>query len=114
MREIKFRCWNNHQMLYWDFNSSHEIFTELNSFPIPFEPLMQYTGLKDKNGQEIYEGDILHHIPDSNNYIMSFIEGQGLFIGLDPKDCKKAIYQFDPWAEVIGNIYENPELLGGV
>lgn len=77
--------------------------------------LMQYTGLKDKNGKEIYEGDICRNGDYDNNAHSSlyrieevkYIEGEARFIGLD--------YNVDGTScEVIGNIYENPELLSNL
>jgi len=78
--------------------------------------LMQYTGLKDKNGVEIYEGDILksyEHDAVRYNHPYSVIE-YGDWAGAD----EVYGYQFphngwdtERWLEVIGNIYENPELV---
>lgn len=79
------------------------------------ETVGQYTGLKDKNGNEIYEGDIL-----SNGYEKSIVvwvkEQAGFMLKLTNKE-----YEKEKWTnpmidlrkddEVIGNIYENPELL---
>lgn len=81
----------------------------------------QYTGLHDKNGTEIYEGDIVH-IPDNweeygwtsgKNYAIDFKEGR---FRLKPKYKPNAIgydLEHTDELEVIGNIYDNPELLGG-
>ena len=66
--------------------------------------LMQYTGLLDKNGKEIYEGDILEFYDGDRKDEVVF--EQGFFRYKD--DCTP-IFQVE--CEVIGNIYENPELL---
>jgi uncharacterized phage protein (TIGR01671 family) len=81
---------------------------------IDAETLGQYTGLRDDSGTEIYEGDIVtgwfdHEKITGNIFYGSdakfYIERNGLFgIGLN---------NAQDWTEVIGNIYENPELLEG-
>lgn len=75
--------------------------------------LMQYTGLKDKNGVEIYEGDILEGHDDGlvkvewfQTGYTCFFDDDGNGIGLD-----EMCIWFGNNAEVIGNIYENPELV---
>jgi uncharacterized phage protein (TIGR01671 family) len=74
--------------------------------------LMQYTGLKDKNGKEIYEGDVIVtrlNSPDNNEESLVVEFADGSF-----KLKKENTYYYFPFllnVEVIGNIYENPELL---
>ena len=76
--------------------------------------LMQYTGLKDKNGREIYEGDIVMQLSertyDSVTGVVKFIDGSYV---IESADGKTSVYLFDEVAfnVLIGNIYENPELL---
>ena len=82
--------------------------------------LMQSTGLKDKNGKEIFEGDIITNgidIVDVRNhktlgfYIM--VNGREVFFGhgTSIKEFEGDIEGFTEITEIIGNIYENPELL---
>ncbi len=71
----------------------------------------QYTGLKDKNGKEIYDGDILW-CDLGWKYAVEWDEEEGRFIGYTLENERKIVYvNRDPKSEVIGNIYDNPELL---
>lgn len=65
----------------------------------------QYTGLTDKNGRKIFEGDILK-IPEKKNHNVKFEYGQ-FCVGIN---CPIAYIRTE--CEVIGNIFDNPELIG--
>ena len=87
--------------------------------------LMQYTGLKDKNGKEIYEGDILRLWRSTGKngelrreyykpLLVEYCELWTQFVVVDkPNKIQMGIWKEFGAFEVIGNIYENPELLGG-
>lgn len=116
-RQIKFRVWDKNQkiMFYFDnleFNSEYNLLAfgcDWKKYGFSFgslsleddAPVMQFTGLLDKNGKEIFEGDIVK----SGNYERKVFE-------VEYTDCG-----FSPFAEayfgceVIGNLYESPELL---
>ena len=70
----------------------------------------QYTGLKDKNGKEIYEADILDIFGTSCEIIYSFCMFK-ISNGFLTQALTEAVCPANPEAEIIGNIYENPELM---
>lgn len=78
--------------------------------------LMQYTGLKDKNGKEIYEGDIVRLTPNRGVEDDKIVTGpvvmgkHGVYVGNDGWQ-NYGIHTHWIETEIIGNIYENPELL---
>ena len=104
-REIKFRYWEvfNTEMKDFDPYLCASILAKQSEDFI----LLQYTGLKDKNGKEIYEGDIISYgNVGASNDIVKYEEG----------GFKPFINMAGPHAEeieVIGNIYENPTLIKG-
>ena len=124
MREIKFRAWDKDlkQMgfilgIYLTPNGWVDMETEPGDSGEEWGArllnvdLMQFTGLHDKNGKEIYEGDVVKSQFPYNDKFLDNIDGvvwhietAGFMLG--PRMCN------DRWIlEVIGNIYENPELL---
>jgi len=126
MREIKFRVWDNetNHMIYPEktFDPGHHSFN-MHSGTLQYYNLqngygtgemMQYTGLKDKNGKEIYEGDVLKaYGKEIAWYVVSYSDGSfrlhhhfGVW-GL----LSRLFEMVDMPADVIGNIHENPELL---
>nr|DAJ84099.1 MAG TPA: YopX protein [Caudoviricetes sp.] len=133
MRELKFRAWDNLEKDYLNeedmaINNLNNIFIfeiyDKNDTDLWYTRLLpdpdnkryvieQYTGLKDKNGTEIYEGDVVKVEGDGEIYRVEWIRSG---FGLEPRynsprypvlgnvELRKKI-------EVIGNIHENPELL---
>lgn len=77
--------------------------------------IMQYTGLKDKNNKEIYEGDILFESFGEKYYKVVFENGsfRAEFEGDFEEHSFDLIDVVAQGCEIVGNIYENPELLGG-
>ena len=106
-REIKFRAWHNKHKEYLD-GSVASMFRWLEEGQSI--NLEQYTGLKDKNGVEIYEKDKLRC---QHNYIWIVgFNSHGCFVAHDPDDEMDFVLLDDWKFEVIGNIHQNPELLG--
>lgn len=85
--------------------------------PVDTESVGQYTGLKDKNDVEIYEGDIVRYIDFGTEFISEVIRGTEKGTGYYVRCSGKGYYAVNPSCiklykfEVIGNIHDNPELL---
>ena len=109
-RTIKFRAWDKtlNKIHSWSTIENHFTLEEL--LDTNFFEAMQYTGLKDKNGVEIYEGDILSYF--GFEYEVTFEESafgwseDGQFYAF----AEMAIDEIEK-TKIIGNIYENPELV---
>lgn len=109
MREIKFRAWDESQK-YMAYQGTPDLET-IQSFMHHFGDrlLMQYTGLKDEHGKEIYEGDIVRlykHIAE-----VIFVNGAFKFAVKNSLGQDRYLSPAQKFCEVIGNIYEHPHLL---
>lgn len=126
MREIKCRAWDREtkkmticrSLVEWlDAFAQFEYDTKNNQLSrVKQFVFMQYTGLKDKNGKEIYEGDIVYLIYNAEEHIYQvlFDETELDFKATNGENNYKNNFQYLTCCEeveVIGNIYENKELL---
>ena len=127
MREIKFRAWDKltktmiQNYCYME-NGFRFHGYDLTNNTHYIDAVMQYTGLKDKNGKEIYEDDIIRVTDDicldpGHHVDFRVVFKNGAFVGDEVGKTKDAWYYVD-WpsqyfdnCEIIGNIYENPELV---
>lgn len=121
MREIKFRAKDiaSNKWLFGDLRHHKDdvcIFDQggTKGEQVKRETVGQFTGLRDINGKDIYEGDILDvSYADEESYLeVRFVRGVFAFLWNGDIDdefpCNAPTHE---WAKVIGNIYDNPELL---
>jgi len=111
MRDLKFRVWTGLRFWYFDIHSG--INKENDD---KFGEVEQFTGLKDKNGKEIYEGDIVYHAKESNLTTQCTMIGPDKVIW-DNENCRFILGNGDNFGmifkayEIIGNVHENKDLL---
>jgi uncharacterized phage protein (TIGR01671 family) len=129
MRELKFRAWDSETDMMYKIVSlnvrrngtvSGSIWRKelkgREGRTIQNPPIMQFTGLQDKNGKEIYEGDIVkvwHEGDFEDKYMKGVVEYStascGYFIDYSKRGVQIMMKKYEEF-EVIGNIYENPDL----
>ncbi len=113
-REILFRGKDSAGWAYGDLihlNGSVLIKPYLDmAFPVQPETVGQYTGLKDRNGNRIFEGDILKAVRSDRERIFH-VEYTGTEFYVPEFHWNLSDVDFDYQLEVIGNIYDNPELI---
>lgn len=129
-REIKFRVFVDNKMFYQDKYNAYSdnlasidickktiTITEFYNYEDVYRfedkevKLMQYTGIKDKNGKEIYEGDIviLNDAEEENRCVVKYKYGSYILIDRDLREDLSNVEA--KFLEVIGNVYENKNLL---
>ncbi len=124
MREILFRAWDKTENKYKKFDGMHDTMTISREGKVEYYNLQngsgfdeyileQFTGLTDKNGNKIFEGDVIH-VDDYDEGWNSTVEfnGGAFAVDVEGKDYDyTAIGWLEYEVEVIGNIHDNPELL---
>lgn len=105
-RDIKFRIWTGEVLIELAKQ-------DLSLYMKQKNPIMQFTGLKDKNGKEIYEGDIIATKQRDVKFevVMGWSDDYGTWGWCFKSRGKQWAADKAKGLEVIGNIYENPELL---
>lgn len=117
MREIKFRQWYKGQFHY--FGYANGLIQGPCSASLERDPIDQYTGVRDGNSKEAYEGDIIEFY-DGSTYAVGVVKYGGTWqyagfgivtYGVDSETWDALNVEWDGEFTIIGNIHENPELL---
>jgi uncharacterized phage protein (TIGR01671 family) len=135
LKEVKFRCWNavdekmykvlqiifpfdggDGFVYYEKFLSNGERRVVMQKLSDDDIILLQYTGLKDSDRKEIYEGDVVEHWQYNDEKMKEIIVVENLqdflkFVGVREREYGEDWSNGEEYIKVLGNIYENPELL---
>ena len=133
MREIKFRVLIDYRIYYQDeYDAYSDNLTSIDickktititgfynyenvyRFEDEKVKLMQYTGFKDKNGKEIYEGDILFFRDENTKYVVVWQDAAFIIKSIEIRKYSEEMCWLDDTeicCEIVGNIYENKKLL---
>lgn len=126
-REIKFRAWDSINKCYY----TEPFFVSGDGTPYTYNPdfkhveeydainpvmgivLEQYTGLKDKNGKEIYEGDLVQFELEEGSVVAPVVFAHGYFAyaTFNIVHIAMPLYKISHWCVVVGNIHQNIELI---
>lgn len=115
MKEIKFKAWNIIEKVMVDWatlKANPLLFMGIATGEVKYYKLLQFTGIKDNNGTDIYDGDIVRDVCYSKE-----INKRGSFYYSEANCCWDVTNRSDDrlgaisFIEVIGNIHQNPELL---
>lgn len=132
MRDIKFRAWDkkdnlmykyvgiigNRLILEYEFDEDWEeidqtCYVDIDETNEEYFKIMQYTGIKDINGKEIYEGDVIQDVTDGIKGVISWSDAKLMYL-FENKSLRielELCRLYVPELEIIGNIYENLGLL---
>ena len=116
----KFRAWDKELQTMLDVSlidlkkgvlvGEHWEFGETNFMSFDEIELMQSTGLFDKNNKEIFEGDVVSI--DTDEFDLLFVKYEsGIYWLMDDEECVEYLSDYYKYVSIVGNIYENPELL---
>ncbi len=117
MRELKFRAWGKNIKEYLTLNGKEPYAFTLKDisdgciYDINLYDIEQYTGLKDKNDKEIYEGDIVDYNDDGECIGVVKYDAPEFYLDADATNWARMFLKGAPHQRVIGNIHESPELL---
>jgi hypothetical protein len=109
MRAIKFRAWDDKDKRMHYASTTRMALDGTIDGARPWV-LLQYTGLTDRQGNEIYEGDILSE-PDGRRYVLVWAQGEARFELKNTDDHMVRHIKDVHIMDVIGNLYEQPDLL---
>lgn len=109
MKEVKYKIWDTFQKKMYDWQTILDSNCSLKDFLAKVYIKLEYTGLTDKNGKEIYQGDIVQYNTKTHAIIL-WNNQEACFEGLVIESHARFFIHKEP-VIIIGDIYRNPELI---